>query len=164
MSLFGPFSSVILDEAYVPFMQRAFQRAKKVGSFAVVQAVVQLIGFGSGILLVRNLSQHDYAYFTIANTMQATIQVLADIGISVGLMSIGGHVWHDRTRFGSLINTAFSVRKKLGIVAIVAVAPFLYSMLARNGAPFAYIGILIFLIVAGISIQFSQSVLAVVPR
>ena len=81
----------------------ALHRARIVGSFAFAQAAVQVIGFLSGILLVRYLDQRDYAFFTIANTMQGTINVLADIGISIGLVSIGGRVWQDRQRFGELI-------------------------------------------------------------
>jgi hypothetical protein len=76
--------------------------------------LVQLIGFAAGILLVRQLDQHEYALFTIANTMQGTINVLADIGISIGLISIGGRVWQDRNRFGELISTGLKLRRKLG--------------------------------------------------
>src|ERR1035441_9886320 len=104
MSFFGPISPPVLDESSTPLIRRAFHRARVVGSFAIVQGVVQVIGFLSGILLVRWLDQREYAYFTIANTMQGTINLLADIGISVGLVSIGGRVWHDRYRFGQLIN------------------------------------------------------------
>ena len=139
-------------------------RAKIVGNFAIVQAVVQIMGFGAGILLVRRLEQREYAYFTIANTMQGTINVLADIGISVGLMSIGGRVWHDRHRFGQLINTALNIRIKLGAIAIVIVTPFLYFLLARNGAPIFHASILIVLVLTGLLIQMSLGVLGVVPR
>ena len=74
--------------------------AREVGRFAWLQMFVQLIGFTTGILLVRRLEQHEYALFTIANTMQGAINVLADIGISIGLISIGGRVWQDSHRFG----------------------------------------------------------------
>ena len=164
MSFFGPISPPALDETSSPILRRALHRARIVGNFAMVQAFVQVIGFGSGILLVRTLEQREYAYFTIANTMQGTINLLADIGISVGLISIGGRVWQDRDRFGQLINTALHVRKKLGIVAIIVVTPFLYFLLARNGAPISYSAALIVLILAGILIQLSLGVLSVVPR
>ncbi len=153
-----------MGEGTAPIIRRAFQQAKIVGNFAVVQAVVQMIGFLSGILLVRTLEQRDYAYFTIANTMQGTLNVLADIGISVGLVSIGGRVWQDRHRFGQLVNTALTVRKKLGAVAILVVTPVLYFLLVRNGAPFFYTTVLIVVVLAGFLIQLSLSVLAVVPR
>jgi O-antigen/teichoic acid export membrane protein len=164
MSFFGPISPPILDESSTPIIRRALHRAKIVGNFAVVQAGVQIIGFLSGILLVRWLSQPEYAYFTIANTMQGTINLLADIGISVGLVSIGGRVWHDRYRFGELISTALGVRRKLGGLAILAVTPIMYSMLVKNGASIPYTAFLIAVVLAGLVIQLSIGVLSVVPR
>jgi O-antigen/teichoic acid export membrane protein len=130
----------------------------------MVQAGVQVIGFLSGILLVRWLSQREYAYFTIANTMQGTINLLADIGISVGLVSIGGRVWHDRHRFGELINAALHVRRRLGALAIIAVTPIMYFMLVKNGASTFYTAVLIVVVLAGLVIQLSIGVLSVVPR
>ena len=164
MSFFGPISPPILDETSTPIIRRAFHRAKIVGNFALVQAGVQVIGFLSGILLVRWLSQPEYAYFTIANTMQGTINLLADIGISVGLVSIGGRVWHDRYRFGELINTALRVRRRLGALAIIAVTPIMYFMLVQNGASTPYTLVLIAVVLAGLLIQLSIGVLSVVPR
>lgn len=164
MSFFGPISPPALDESSTPLIRRAFHRAKVVGNFAFVQAVVQLIGFCSGILLVRWLDQREYAYFIIANTMQGTINLLADIGVSVGLVSIGGRVWQDRHRFGQLINTALNVRKRLGAIAVLAVTPILASMLWKNGASISYSALLIGLCLVGISIELSIGVLAVVPR
>lgn len=145
-------------------MRRALQHARVVGNFATVQVLVQVLGFASGILLVRRLNQHEYAYFTIANTMQGTINVLADIGISIGLVSIGGRVWQDAHRFGELIATAQNLRRKLGSVAILAVTPILYWMLTRNGASPVYALLLISIILGGLLIQLSLGVLAVVPR
>ena len=153
-----------MEEGSAPIIRRAFQRAKIVGNLAIVQAVVQIIGFLSGILLVRTLEQREYAYFTIANTMQGTINLLADIGISVGLVSIGGRVWQDRHRFGQLISTALSVRRKLGAVAIIIVTPVLYFLLVKNGASFFYTAVLIVVVLAGLLIQLSLGVLDVVPR
>ena len=164
MSFFGPISTPVLDENSTPVVRRAFHQARAVGNFALVQAGVQMIGFLSGILIVRWLPQREYAYFTIANTMQGTINLLADIGISVGLVSIGGRVWEDRHRFGELINTALGVRLKLGAAAMIAVTPVMYFMLIRNGAPILYTGILTALVLAGLLIQFSLGVLSVVPR
>jgi len=164
MSFFGPISPPALDESSTPLIRLALHRARIVGSFAFVQGVVQLIGFCSGILLVRWLDQREYAYFTIANTMQGTISLLADIGVSVGLVSIGGRVWQDRHRFGELINTGLSLRKRLGAIAIVAVTPILASMLLKNGAPVSYTALLIAIVLAGISVELCIGVLAVVLR
>lgn len=125
---------------------------------------VQLIGFATGILLVRRLEQREYALFTIANTMQGTINVLADIGISIGLVSIGGRVWQDSHRFGELISAGLKLRRKLGTLAILGVTPLLYFMLLKNGASFFYTVILSAAVLAGLSAQLSLGVLDVVPR
>ncbi len=135
-----------------------------VGSFAFVQAAVQLVGFLSGILLVRHLTQREYAFFTIANTMQGTINVLADIGISIGLVSIGGRVWQDRHRFGELISAALHLRRQLGGIAIAIITPLLYFMLVRNGASVTYAVTLIAIVLFGLVVQLSVGVLNVVPR
>jgi O-antigen/teichoic acid export membrane protein len=164
MSLFGPISQPLLNEATTPVIRRALQRAKIVGNFAFVQGIVQVVGFASGILLVRWLDHSEYAFFTIANAMQGTINVLADMGISIGLLSIGGRVWQDRYRFGQLITTANNFRRRLGIAAIVIVGPILYWLLARNGASPPYAVLLIGAIVLGLFLQFSLGVLGVVPR
>jgi len=164
MNFLGPFSRPLLNEATMPMVRQALQRARVVGNFAFVQGLVQLIGFASGILLVRSLDQDEYAYFTIANTMQGTINVLGDIGISMGLVSIGGRVWQDRHRFGQLITTARHLRTRLGFVAILVVTPILYWLLARNGASPLYAAILIAGILIALLIQFSLGILSVVPR
>ena len=143
---------------------RALRRARIVGNFALVQAAVQAISFLSGILVVRTLAQHEYAYFTIANTMQGTMNLLADIGISVGLVSIGGRVWQDRYRFGQLINTALNLRKQFGILVVLAVSPVMYFMLVKNGASFFYSIVLISIVLIGVMFQFAIGVFDVVPR
>src|SRR3954467_2885962 len=143
----GPTSSSVIGAGFAPVMRRAFYHVRIVGNLAVVQAVVQVLGFISGILVIRTLTQQQYAYFTIANTMQGTLNLLADIGISTGVISNGGHVWQDRRRFGELINTGLYLRKQLAIAAVVCVVPVLYFLLARNGAGLAYTGLLIALVV-----------------
>jgi len=164
MSLFGPISRPFLNEATTPVIRRALQRARIVGNFATVQVLVQVVGFASGILLVRWLDQHEYAYFTIANTMQGTINILADLGVSIGLVSIGGRVWQDRYRFGQLIATANGFRRRIGSAVIIGITPVLYWMLTRNGASPQYAAVLIGAIVIGVVTQLSLGVLRVVPQ
>ena len=164
MSFFGPISPPVLNEASTPVIRRALHRARIVTNFALVQAVVQVIGFFSGILLIRHLNQREYAYFTIANTMQGTLNVLADIGISIGLVSIGGRVWHDRRRFGQLINTALGLRRRMGLVAAAGIVPVLVWLLLRNGASTNYMLLLVLSVLVGLVAQLSIGVLSVVPR
>jgi len=164
MNLLTPTPQSPLAAAFPEFARRTFDRVKHVGTFALVQALVQVLGFMSGIILVRHLDQREYAYFTIANTMQGTLNLLADIGISIGLVSIGGRVWQDRSRFSQLISTASRLRYALGGVVAVIVTPILYLMLTKNGASIGYTMLLIGVILAGVALQLSTGVLTVVPR
>lgn len=143
---------------------RALQFARTVGRFASVQTAVQLVGFASGILIVRRLEQREYGFFTIANTMQGTLNVLADIGISIGMVSIGGRVWKDAHRFGELVRTGLRLRRNLAIFSILVVTPLLYFMLAKNGASLPYSLLLIGAVLAGLFAQLSIGILEVVPR
>lgn len=139
-------------------------RAKTLGKFVSVQAVVQVLGFASGLLLVRSLTQKEYAYFTIANGMQATMSILADSGIGIGLSSIGGKVWQDRQRFGELINTALRLRRYLAAIAVVVVAPLLMWLLVSNGAGKSYAAIITLAVLLALNYQLLTGVLGIVPR
>src|SRR5438552_16941835 len=83
----------VTDVAQSPYLRRLIRGGRVVGSFVTVQVIVQLIGFLSGILLIRMLEQREYAFFTIANTMQGTLNLLADVGLRGRLVSIGDRLW-----------------------------------------------------------------------
>src|SRR5438874_2617948 len=154
----------VTDVLPSPYLRRLIQSGRVVGSFVTVQVIVQMIAFLSGILLIRMLEQREYAFFTIANTMQGTLNLLADIGISVGLVSIGGRVWQDRLRFSKLVSTALYLRRRLALLAMIAVTPALYFMLAKNGASSNYTALLIIFVLIGLAIQLDVGVLGVIPR
>jgi hypothetical protein len=147
-----------------PGVGRTLRAARRVSQFASVQMLVQLIGFATGIFLVRQMRQTEYALFTIANTMQGTLNILADVGISIGMISIGGRVWQDSHRFGELISTGLHLRRRLGLISILGVTPILYFMLSRNGASLFYTIILVGAVLAGLFAQLSVGVLEVIPR
>src|SRR5207237_1541827 len=154
----------VTDVLQSPYLRRLIRSGRVVGSFVTVQVIVQMIGFLSGILLIRILEQREYAFFTIVNTMQGTLNLLADVGVSIGLVSIGGRVWQDRSRFSQLISTALYLRRRLALLAMIAVTPLLYFMLAKNGASLNYTALLIIFVLIGLDIQLDVGVLGVIPR
>src|SRR5882724_4268146 len=80
----------VTDVLPSPYLRRLIRSGRVVGSFVTVQVIVQMIGFLSGILLIRMLDQREYAVFTNDNTMQGTLNLLTDIGVSFGRVSMGG--------------------------------------------------------------------------
>lgn len=150
---------------YLSFLQSNFVHwLKIIGKFVSIQIVVQALALISGIWLVRTLDQEQYAYFTIANTMQSTMNLLADIGIGTSLSAIGGKVWQDRYRFGQLINTAMRLRYFLAIISVSIVTPILIWMLIHNGASITYSILISIVVLFGLNFQLTSDVLIVVPR
>jgi O-antigen/teichoic acid export membrane protein len=130
-------------------------------SFGILQVGVQGLTAVSGILLVRMLSKTEYSYYTIAVSMSSLISTLSDLGIGVGLMSIGGRVWQSRTELGSVLGTALSERKRLGLPAAFAITVALVFLLIRAGCSYSYAFGLSFLVLANFFIQFPSSFFAV---
>src|SRR6478672_6788983 len=120
------------------FSPEMIRRFKILSKFVSVQLVVQALGFASGIVIIRTLNKSEYAYFLIANTMQSTMDLMADLGITIGLNSIGGQVWNERYKLSQLISTAFWVRRYLIIISMVVITPILLLILINNGASLKY--------------------------
>jgi O-antigen/teichoic acid export membrane protein len=109
--------------------------APRVLEFGAIQAFVQLLNAVSGLIVIRVLSKSDYAYFAIANSMQTACTLLADLGIGIALQVIGGRVWNDRERFGSLLNTALDMRRRYAIASFSLCIPITAWLLWANDAP-----------------------------
>jgi len=137
---------------------------KVLSKFVSVQILVQALTLASGIFIVRTLDQKEYAHYTIATTMQGTMSVLADMGISIGLSAIGGKVWQDRYRFGQLINTALQLRYYLAAISITVVTPILIWMLFRSGASLLSATLITVMVLVGFYFQLTIGVLNIVPR
>lgn len=141
---------------------KAIYWGKVLGKFVSVQLLVQVLGFASGILVIRTLDQQQYAYFTIANTMQATMNLLADSGISGALLAIGGKVWQEQYRFSQLINTALQLRFYLAAITFTVFTPILLWMLFGNGASVIEALSLAAVVMIGLNAQLTTNVLDLV--
>ncbi len=98
------------------------------------QILIQAIGFISGIMVIRLLSPQEYAYYVLANTVLGTMVVLADGGVSSGVMSQGAKVWQDKIKLGLVFSTGIHLRKRFAIFSIVLSTPILVYLLLSNGA------------------------------
>lgn len=129
-----------------------------------MQIIVQALGLVAGLLLIRTLPQREYAYFTLANTMQATLLMLADVGVGSALSATGGKVWQDKARFSELIATGLHVRKNLAWIGGAVALPVLCWMLIRNGTSVGYALLLTGAVLLGANYRLTTDVLTMVPR
>ncbi|MBK1988975.1 polysaccharide biosynthesis protein [Sphaerospermopsis aphanizomenoides BCCUSP55] len=149
----------------LPFLPpRFFHWTKVLSKFVSIQILVQALTLASGVFIVRTLSQQEYAYYTIANSMLAVMNVLSDSGISTGLSAIGGKVWQDSYRFGQLIKTAMQLRYFLAAISVTVVTPILIWMLIRNGTSLSYAVLITIAVLIGLNFQLTNGLLIVVPR
>ncbi|WCT13829.1 polysaccharide biosynthesis protein [Mucilaginibacter jinjuensis] len=66
--------------------------------------------------------------------MLGTMTVLADGGISAGVMSQGGEVWQDKDRLGAVMVTGLDLRRKFAIGSLLVALPILFYLLLHHGA------------------------------
>jgi O-antigen/teichoic acid export membrane protein len=142
-------------------LPRIKQWTFRLAEFGLVQGLVQLLTALAGFMIVRHLAKPEYALFAIINGMQTATNLLADLGIGIGVRSIGGRVCDDRARFGQLINTALALRRRFALVSLSICLPVTMWMLWRNRANGIEIIALSLLVAAGVFPLLSASVFSV---
>lgn len=146
------------------FSPKFFHWIQVLSKFVSVQIVVQILGFASGVFLIRVLDQNQYAHYTIAVTMQGMMVILADTGVGFGLSAIGGKVCQDKYRFGQLINTGLQLRYFLGGLTLLITTPALVGMLLHNGASLSSSLLITFATLLSAGFQVTAGVLGYVLR
>ena len=132
--------------------------------FTLVQLMVQAIGMVAGLIVVRSLAKHDYAYYTIATTTLAALFSLSNSGVTFAASAIGGRVWQDPRRLGQMVVTAFRASRWTTALAIVPLLGMLGWLLRQNGAPPLVLAPLVVLVAGGAMAQLRTAILVTVPR
>lgn len=113
---------------------KAVEWGKLISVTGSAQILVQAIALVSGIFIIRLLPTQEYALYTLANTMLATISLLADGGISTGTLAVGGKVWQNPEELGKVVVTGMELRKKFAIASLAVSLPILFYLLLTHGA------------------------------
>ncbi len=98
------------------------------------QALVQVIGFATGIIIIRSLSVEQYAFYTLATSILGTMSIMANGGVASGVMVQGGKVWQNRSRLGGVITYGIQLRRQMAVYSFALAGPILVWLLLRNGA------------------------------
>ncbi len=128
------------------------------------QLLVQLLGFSCGILIIRLLPLQEYAFYTLANTLLGTISVLADGGVSAGIMAQGGKVWNDKEKLGKVLATGLDLRKKFAFLSLLVSLPILFYLLIHNGASWLTALLIALAMIPAFFAALSDSLLEIVPK
>lgn len=143
---------------------RAIEMGKLVTITGSSQGLVQAIGLLSGIIVIRLLPPSEYALYVLANTMLGTMTVLADGGISTGVVSRGGCVWKDREKLGVVIATGLDLRKKFAFVSLLVSIPLMVILLLNHGAGWLTCLLIVLAVIPAFVSLLSGALLQVAPR
>jgi O-antigen/teichoic acid export membrane protein len=128
------------------------------------QVLIQIIGFGCGIFIIRNFSIGEYAIYTLANTMLGAMNILADGGIVSGVIAEGGKVWQDKNKLGTVITTGMILRKKFAIASVLIAGSVLIYLLMHNNASWYYAFLILFSLIPVFYANLSDSLLEIAPK
>jgi len=147
-----------------PKYSKSLEWGKLIFMTGAAQVLVQATGLLTGIFIIRMLPTQEYAFYTLANTMLGTMTILADGGISSGVMSQGGKIWRDRTELGKVLVTGMELRKKFAVFSLLVAVPILvYLLWLQHAQPWVIILIVAALIPAFFS-ALSDSLLETIPK
>lgn len=163
-----PSTVAVVDSPPDLLFPRLFSRFihffKILAPYVTVQLMVQLMSSAVGILIIRSVTQREYAIFTIAMTIQGTLISLADIGISSVLSGIGGRVWQDPYRFGQLVKTGFQMRTWISCAVLAVSIPVMAWMFLKNGVSIPYTIAICVALLMGAGARLTTDILMIVPK
>jgi O-antigen/teichoic acid export membrane protein len=144
--------------------QKIYNWGKLITITGGAQVIVQGTGLVCGIIVIRLLSTQEYAWYTLANTMLGTMTMLADGGISIGVMAEGAKVWQNKEHLGSVLATGMSLKKRFALTTILVAAPLLIYMLLSHGANWITTILICASLVPAFFAALSDSLLEVIPK
>lgn len=128
------------------------------------EVLLKLVGFISGIWIVRMLPVQEYALYTLANTMLGTLVMFTDSGISNGVMALSGKVWKDPQKLGIVLATGLDLRKKFAFIALVIATPIIIYLLLKNNAGWLASLLILLSLVPAFYAALSDSLLEITPK
>ena len=138
--------------------------AKLISITGSAQIIIQALGFASGILIIRLLPVQEYGLYTLANTMLGTMTVLADAGISTGIMAQGAKVWQNKKKLGVVLATGLDLRRKFAVGSLIISTPVLIYLLLHNNASWLTSCLIVASLIPAFFAALSDSLLEIVPK
>ncbi|MEO6731458.1 MAG: polysaccharide biosynthesis protein [Ferruginibacter sp.] len=148
----------------IAYNERALNWVKLITITGSAQLVVQFIGLISGIAVIRLLPTHEYGLYTLANTMLGTMIILADGGISYGVMAQGGKVWQDKVKLGVVLATGMQLRKLFAVVSLIIAVPCLLYLLRHHNASWMMSLLVVISLVPAFFTSLSGTLLQIPPQ
>ena len=109
-----------------------FNTIKALAGTAALQALSQVLVFAAGIVVVRNLSLEQYAFYTLANAALGVAGALSDSGMGNALVAQSGRVWQQPDRLGAVMAAGLALRRKISLGFVLFLAPVILLLVLRQ--------------------------------
>ncbi|MEO6221212.1 MAG: polysaccharide biosynthesis protein [Ginsengibacter sp.] len=143
---------------------RVIEWSKLISVAGFTQILVQIAGLICGILVIRLLPPHQYALYTLANTMLGTMIILADGGIATAAMSQGAKVWMEHEKLGTVIVTGLRLRKIFALISLPLSLCALFYLLLHHGATWLLSFLIIISIIPTFYMLLHAGILEISPK
>lgn len=140
------------------------RRLTRLSAFASTQLAVQVIGFASGIVLVRAMAQAQYGYYTLAVSMASVACILSDLGLVTAVMALGGRLTAQRRALGQLVADANALHRRLALLSSGVLIPCMAILLLRQQAHPWQVAALTLLVVAATALHVRAGVALSIAR
>jgi hypothetical protein len=139
-------------------------RATRLASFASTQLAVQIIGFASGVVLVRHMEQVQYGYYTLSLSMVSIANILSDLGLATAVMATGGRLVGQRGELAHLVSDANVLHLRLAVLSFGVLIPCFVVLLLRQHAAVWQVTALTLLILVSALLNVRNGVMLSITR
>ncbi|MDQ1085600.1 polysaccharide biosynthesis protein [Siphonobacter sp. SORGH_AS_1065] len=145
-------------------IQRWIELVRLATYTGLAQGSIQVLSLLSGILVIRLLPTQEYAVYTLANTMLGTMTVLADGGISAGVMAQGAAHWNNPRKLGQVIQTGVGLKNKLAFLSLMVAVPVLVGLLRHHQVSWIISVLIVISLIPAFIATLTNSLLQVAPK
>jgi len=145
------------------FLRKSWGWIHLFGTTAAAQAAIQVLSFASGLIIVRTLPPPEYALYVLSLTIVGAMNILADSGVTAGVMAEGGKQWRNRIWLGQVMATGRKLRFRFARIAAIVLIPIAAWLLVKHGASWTTAGLLILAIFANFIVTLNCGLYSIPP-
>jgi O-antigen/teichoic acid export membrane protein len=154
----------IESEPLITRASRIARWGKILSRYLSLQAFIQVLGFLTGLLIIRRLAKEEYAAYAIAIATQGVMLALSDLGLGNSVLAIGGRIWQSRLELGSLLGIALRMRRILfGAASVIAGAVGVVLLVRSETAPLYGLAV-VAVAAAGVLMQLDIAIYSAILR
>jgi len=131
-------------------------------AFILFQAAITALNAAAGFLIVQYSPKPDYALYTIAFSFLAVFVNISNVGITPAMSGIGGRIWQDPVALRALLNSAFYLRRRIGLVLLAPFVAYCVWQFWKAGAGWFSVAALVVCVLVAAWAQIQAALYAIV--